>query len=143
MATTASITSEQTIEVGTNGPDDITTMYVVSGIANSSLGAFSPGGGGFETQSRTFEAFVGPSLTTSEFRRAVATASLASLTAQGGDASFARWSVTDVDADFDDDEGKVQLQFDLSVTVDAGASSANAVIGGVGFQVIILAASAE
>jgi hypothetical protein len=141
MATTASITSEQTIEVNVNGPDDVTTMYIVTGIANSNLGTFSPSGGGFETQHRTFEAHVGPSLTTAQFRRAVATVSLASLSGQGGDASFTQWSVTDMDADFDDDEGKVQLQFDLSVTVDAGATNANAVVGGVGFQVIILAAS--
>ena len=142
MPTTANISSEQTVEVGVSGPNDISTMYVVTGIANSYLSAWSPGGGGYQTQQQTFEAHVGPTLTTSEFRRAVATASLASLRGQGGDATFAAWNVTGVDADFDDDVGQVQLQFDLSVTVDAGASSASAAVGGVGFQVIILTASA-
>ena len=143
MATTASLTSEQTLQVGVNGPGDITTMYIVTGIANANLAATSPGGGGYVTQERTFEAHVGPSLTTAEFRRGVSTASLASLTGQGGDAAYTTWRVEDVDADFDDDQGKVQLQFDLSVTVDAGASNAQAYIGGVGFQVIILAASGD
>ena len=142
MPTTANITSEQSVEVEVSGPNDITRMYIITGIANSYLSAWSPGGGGYQTQQKTFEAHVGPALTTSEFRRAVATASLASLTTQGGDAPVAAWRVTGVDADYDDDVGQVQLQFDLSVTVDAGASSASAAVGGVGFQVIILAASA-
>lgn len=141
MATRVSITNEQTVEVGSNGPDDITRMYIVSGIANSNLSASSAGGGGFEIQSRTFEAHVGPSLTTGEFRRAAAMASLASLEGRGGDASFRRWKITDVDADYDDEEGKVQLRFELEVGVDAGPASASATIVGVGFQVVILAAS--
>jgi hypothetical protein len=139
---TANITDEQTVEVDVSGPNDVKKMYIVTGIANSYLTAGSPGGGGYETQQQTYEAHVGPTLTTSEFRRAVATASLASLRTQGGDAAVAAWNVTGVDADFDDEVGQVQLQFDLSATVDAGASSASARIGGVGFQVIILAASA-
>lgn len=143
MPITASISSEQTVEVGTSGPGDIETMYVVTGIANCSLNVSSPGGGGWQTQQGTFQAYVGPDLTVAEFRRAIAMASLASLQGQGGDATFTGWSVTGVDADFDDDTGKVQLQFDLSATVDAGTSSASAYIGGVGFQVIILAASAS
>lgn len=143
MPTTVGITDEQTLEVEVSGPDDVAKMYIVTGIANSNLSTYSPGGGGYQTQQRTFEAHVGPTLTVTEFRRAVATASLASLQGQGGDATFSAWNITGVDADFDDDAGQVQLQFDLSVTVDAGASSASAVVGGVGFQVIILAASTD
>jgi hypothetical protein len=142
MATTANVTSEQTVEVEVNGPNDIATMYIVTGIANSNLGAWSPAGAGYVTQQGTFEAHVGPALTTSEFRRAVAAASLASLQGTGGDATYGAWKLTGVDADFDDDVGQVQLQFDLSVAVDAGASTASATVGGVGFQVVILAASA-
>ncbi len=143
MPATVSITSEQSLEVEVSGPNDITRMYIITGIANSYLSAWSPGGGGYQTQEKTFEAHVGPALTTAEFRRAVATASLASLTTQGGDAPVAAWRVAGVDADYDDDVGRVQLQFDLSATVDAGpAYAALTTVGGVGFQVIILAASA-
>ena len=141
MPATANVVSEQTVEIGVTGPDDVAVLHVVTGIAQAFLGSFSPASGGFQTQQQTFEAHVGPTLTTSEFRRAVATASLASLEGSGGDATFSRWAVTGVDADFDDDEGRVQLQFDLLATVDAGASSANAIVGGVGFQVMILATS--
>lgn len=144
MPITASISSEQTIEIGTNGPDDVTSMYVVTGLANANLSAFSPAGGSFQSQQATFSVHVGPSLTASEFRRAVASASLASLSISGGDASFADWAVTGVDADFDDEAGKVELEFDLRVRVDAGAaSSAQSAVAGVGFQVMILTAESE
>ena len=105
MPNRAIITSEQTIEVGTNGPEDVTSMFVITGIANSNLSAFSHRE---RSQQATFAAHVGPSLSASQFRRAVATASLAALSISG-DATFAGWSVTDVDADFDDDEGRVEL----------------------------------
>jgi hypothetical protein len=143
MATPVTITSEQTVEVGVNGPDDITRMYIVTGIANPTLTVESQAGGELETQTGTFEAHVGPSLTTAEFRRAVATASLTLLQGQGSGALITEWSVTDVDADYDDDQGKVQLQFDLLVAVVPDTTFAGAIIGGVGFQVIILAASTE
>lgn len=143
MPSSATINSEQTIEVGVNGPGDVTRMHVVNGIAQCYMNVSSPAGGSWVTNQETFEALVGPTFTTADFRRAVATASLTSLRSDGGDAAFAQWEVTGVDADFDDDSGRVQLQFDLRVRVDAGSLSASAFIGGVGIQVIILSASSS
>jgi hypothetical protein len=143
MAETANIVSEQTVEVAVNGPNDITRMYIVTGIAEGSFRELAAGGAGFQSDTETFEAHVGPSLTASEFRRATATASLAQIEFRGGDASVASWGVTDVDADFDDDVGKVQLQYDLALTVTPGAAQASTRVSGVSFQVIILAAAAD
>jgi hypothetical protein len=148
MPTPVAITSEQALEVSVSGPDDISRLYVVTGIATPSLVAAAGDSGMIGVpqapgrRQGTFEAYVGPTLNGSEFRRAVATASLASLQASG-DTSFFEWSVTGVDAHFDDDEERVRLQFDLSVGVGAGTSWSQVLAAGVGVQVLILAASAS
>jgi hypothetical protein len=143
MASVVSITDEQNVDVGVNGPGDITSMFVVTGIANTNFaGAYDFGTGGSASASRTFEALVGPSLTPVQFRRAIATASLAGIHGFGPDDNLRSWNLLGVDADFDDDEGRVQLQFDLSVSVGvtAVAGFAGVSVYGVGFQVVILAA---
>ena len=137
MAVAAHVTSEQTMQVGVNGPGDVLSMFVVSGIANGSLSAFSQVGS-FAQQQQTFAAHVGPQLTVAQFRKAIASASITSLSISG-DGAFASWEVTDVDADFDDEVGRIELTFDLRVTVQAGATNAvQAVVASVGFQVSIL-----
>jgi hypothetical protein len=59
MPLPASLISEQTMQVGTNGPGDVTSMHVISGIAQASLSAFAPSGS-FVTQQATFAVLVGP-----------------------------------------------------------------------------------
>jgi hypothetical protein len=143
MATPVSITDEQTVEVGVNGPGDITRMFIVTGIANTSLTAYEPLGGGSSSASQTFEALVGPTLAPNQFRRAVATASLAGIQGYGENESLELWNVHGVDADFDDDANRVQVQFDVQVAIAgtvAGTYSASSSIYGVGFQVVVLAA---
>ena len=44
MAIPATISSEQTTQVGVNGPNDVANMHVVTGIANGQLNAFAPSG---------------------------------------------------------------------------------------------------
>jgi hypothetical protein len=138
MAIAASVSSEQSMQVGVNGPNDVANMHVVTGIANGQLNAFAPSGGNFVSQQSTFAAHVGPQLTVAQFRKAIASAAVTSLSLSGT-GTFAQWAVTDVDADFDDDVGRIQLTFDLQVMVQAGAtSSVSGVIASVGFQVLIL-----
>ena len=138
MANPATITSEQTLQVGVNGPNDVAAMHVVSGIANGQLAAFAPSGAGFVTQQATFAAHVGPQLTAAQFRKAIASAAITSLSLQG-DGTFTRWEVTDVDADFDDEAGRIKLSFDLRVTAASSSPSGiQAVVASVGFQVMIL-----
>ena len=137
MPIAASISSEQNLQVGVSGPGDIASMYLVSGIANGVLNAFAPSGG-FNQQQATFSTHVGPVLTAAQFRKAIASAAITSLSSSGGD-SFNSWAVTEVDADFDDDAGRINLTFDLSVSVSAGATgSSQSVVASVGFQVFIL-----
>lgn len=136
MPQPASVTSQQTLQVGVNGPGDVTSMYVVSGIAQISLGAFAQPNQ-FQTQQATFSAHIGPQLTAAQFRRAIASASIASLSLSG-EGSFETWSLSSVGADFDDDAGSVQLEFDASVSVSSGATSAGVATAGIGFQVLIL-----
>ena len=137
MPIAASISSEQNVQVGVSGPGDIASMYLVSGIANGQLNAFAPAGGSNQ-QRATFSTHVGPVLTAAQFRKAIASAAITSLSSSGGDV-FHNWAVTDVDADFDDDACRINLTFDLSVSVNAGGSGgAQSVVASVGFQVFIL-----
>ena len=119
------------------GPNDVATMHVVTGIANGQLNTFAQAAAGFVQQQSTFAALVGPVLTAAQFRKAIASAAITSLTLQG-DGSFVRWEVTDVDADFDDEAGRIKLSFDLRVGVQAATGSVSAVVASVGFQVQIL-----
>jgi hypothetical protein len=76
MALIANITSEQSLQVGVNGPNDVANMHVVTGIANGSLNAFAPTSGGFVSQQATYAAHIGPSLTHAQFRKAIASAAI-------------------------------------------------------------------
>jgi hypothetical protein len=65
-----------------NGPGDVASMYVVSGIAQINLGAWAQPNQ-FQTQQATFSAHIGPQLTAAQFRRAIASAAIASLSLSG------------------------------------------------------------
>src|SRR5215831_9096961 len=137
MPIQAQVLSQQTMQVGANGPGDVTSMYVVSGIAQASLTAFSPSGVNpiAQSQQATFSAHVGPQLTAAQFRRAIGAAAVASLNLQG-EGTFASWSVANVEADFDDDAGSVQIEFDVAVQAVAGATTSEWVaVAGISFQV--------
>ena len=142
MATPATLTSQQTLEAQVTGPGGATRVIIVTGLATCSLNTAVPSpGGGFGTQQGTFSAHVGPTLTVAQFRRAVATVSLTSLSATGSVTTHS-WAITDVDASFDDDEGRVELEFDVQVTVQGPPMPGftQVMLASVGFQVTILAA---
>jgi hypothetical protein len=142
MATPVTVSSEQTLEATVAGPAGATRLIVVAGQAtcNVSVSVPSPGGGG-AVQQGSFEAHVGPALTVAQFRRAVATASIASLSASGSVTAH-NWAVTAVSADYDDDAGRVQLEFDIQVAVQGSpmAGATQVLLATVAFQVTILAA---
>src|SRR5215468_10973715 len=115
----AGVVSQQTLQVGVNGPNDATALHIVTGIAQCNLSVCA-GPGQFAQQQATFAAKVGPNLTPAQFRRATASASIASIVLNGQGGNFAQWSVTSVEADYDDDSSQVQLEFDLSVIVGVG-----------------------
>jgi hypothetical protein len=109
MATPANLTSMQTLQAQVAGPAGATRAVFVTGLARCGLAVDVPSpGGGTASRQGTFAAHVGPSLTVAQFRRAVAMASLASLSASGNVTVHA-WAVTAVDANFDDDAGQVRL----------------------------------
>jgi hypothetical protein len=132
-----SLLSLQSMRVAVNGPNDANTLIITTGLAVCELEAInhSPETG-HTIQQQGFSALVEPRLKPEQFRRAIATASLATIsfgtTAHG---TFCSFSVDSVDADLDDESGSVELRFDLSVQ----ASSSTASIVTVAFQVTTLA----
>ena len=142
MANPAAVTSVQTLEAQVAGPGGATRVIYVTGLAHCNLGVTvqSPAGGN-ASQQGSFAAHVGPELTVAQFRKAIATVSVASVVVSGSLTGHG-FSVTAVDADFDDEEGKVQLEFDVQVTVQTPAMQPGnqVMLATVAFQVTILAA---
>jgi hypothetical protein len=137
MPLPATVVSQQIIQIGINGPGDVASMYVISGIAEIGLTAFAQPNQS-ATHQDTFSAPIGPQLTAAQFRKAIASASIASLSLAGSGGLFEQWKVSSVDADFNEDSGLVELEFDVSVKVSAGAASIGITTAGIGFQVFIL-----
>ena len=135
MAIAAALISEQTLEAQVTGPGGATRLFIATGIALCNLSVTSTAQ---QRQQGTFSVHVGPSLTVQQFRKAIATASLAQVTTNNN-ALMSNWAVTNVDADLDEDSGKVQLEFDVLVDV-AGPPGSESNSSGVGVQATILAA---
>ncbi len=139
MAQQAQIISQQTVQVNVTSPDGANTLYITNGFANFNL---SVGGGpGTVSQQATFAVLLGPTLTAAQFKRAIATVSLASLSYQASPSDPMQpppgfqLSLSNVEADFDDESGQVELRFDVSLAVNGGSVSPPPV----GFQVMTLA----
>lgn len=142
MAILASVTNEQTLEAQVAGPAGATRVIFVTGLADCSLAVSVPSpGGGSASQRGTFEAPVGPALTLAQFRRAIASVSLASLLVAGSLTTHS-WAIVGVDADFDEEDGRVRLEFDAHVDVQGPPmpGATQLVLATVAFQVTILAA---
>ena len=99
-------------------------------------------GAGQTQQNEMFKVLVGTVLRRQEFFRAIGTASLAktNLLLQSAPPYNLGWSITGIDADWDDESGQVELRVEVSVL--AGGLNNRAGIGGLAFQVTILAAVA-
>jgi hypothetical protein len=122
------IANEQQIDVGITGPGNARRLFVIKGTA---VFTFTPGPGN-DSASDTLTFSVGPTLATGEFVRAIATASLASISNRGL-ANNALWAVDSIDADFDDESGRVVVTAQLVVADTDGF------LQRIGFEVDIVA----
>jgi hypothetical protein len=141
MPQPANLQSEQSIQIQANGPDGATTMFITTGLMFCNFSQNNQTGDGFGLN-ETFSALLTtPRLAPGQFRRAIATASLAgidgaiTIVALGSSPGFGTF-IQSVDADFDDETGAVRLLVDLHV----GAAFGSAEIVAVGFQVMTTAA---
>ena len=144
MAIQASIRSQQTVKVNVTAPDGTNTLYITTGLADFNL-VVSLDPPGPASQQGTFAVLLPePTLAAAQFRRAIATASLASLWYQATDPAQAtglEWSLSNVEADFDDESGRIELRFDVWLSVQ-GSGTSGTIAGrlSVGFQATTLAA---
>ncbi len=131
------ITNQQELEVHVSGPGPTNRMFIVSGIGFVNLFAGAEAGSAATAQ-KTFTALVGPTLTSAQFVKALATAAPSSVRLFTGDPSqsVTTWSVTDVDADFDDESARTQLRIEANIEV----FGMNVNINSFAFQATILAA---
>ena len=115
MPMNATIDTVQNLIVRVNGPDDINTMFISSGLARAPYNYQSPQGQGQNVVLSFAALLPEPQLTAAQFRRATAMVSLAGVSAEqgGGPTALAPTafavSVTSIDADFDDESGHIRL----------------------------------
>jgi hypothetical protein len=131
------------MQVGVNGPDGANTLIITTGIANCGLTASNQNvGGTSSTQQGSFTALIDPKLGVGQFRRALATGSLASVkyldTQPAGQQVEMDFEVISVEADFNDESGQVELRFDVRAS-SAGLNNI-ATVASISFQVTTLAA---
>jgi hypothetical protein len=133
---TSKVENLQQLEVGVAGPGAATRMFLVSGAAKIALQ--TTGAGDFETK-QSYTVLAGPTLSSAEFVKALATASPAEISMGMGDPPFlaATWGVDFVDADFDDESGRTQLRID--VTLYPRGAGTYLGMQRIAFQVTILA----
>jgi hypothetical protein len=142
------LVNAQQVEASVTGPDDANRLYLCSGLAQGYFSVALPPGAWSESQTDTWQFTVGPQLESTQFRRAIATASFAGLqeTEQEGAISTS-WIIQMVIADFDDDSGKarvsvtntVQLYNFMAIGATTGGST-TAGVSTLGYNVSILAA---
>jgi len=135
------IQNPQVIEAAVSGPDGANRLFTVTGQVDINFNVFSQGAGQTQ-QNETFKVLVGPVLSRQQFFRAIGTASMAktNFAQQSAPPSQFGWSITGIDADWDDESGQVELR--VEVSVQASGLNNRATIGGLAFQVTILAAVA-
>lgn len=131
------IESQQTVLIdGLTGPDGATQMYITTGFIQLQ--------GGQQNATLEFSGLIEPTLTAGQFRRAIVTASPATLAVWqmgmppvgAAQNVSARWSVNSADADWDDETGKIELQFE---TQTSGDQMLYTVVERLSFQVMVFA----
>jgi hypothetical protein len=142
MPRAGDILSEQDLSLSVKGPDGSNTLFITTGLMRCGFSQYdttgAPGGPLIETFSATLSS---PTLAPGQFRRAIATASLAWVDGsfQGSTlgTGFAQvWGIQSVEAHLDDELGRIELQVDLRV----GGTYGYAELYAIGFQVVITAA---
>lgn len=111
------LVNAQQIEVVVAGPGDVNRLYVCKGLAQGNLQA-NVGAQQGVTQTDTWQFEVGPTLDVTQFRRAIATVSIAGLyESEAGRDANTSWTVQSVFADFDDDAGLVRVSTTSQVSI--------------------------
>jgi hypothetical protein len=135
MATAVTPTNIQKMEFDVTTADGPSHVTVVTGVLPSGPSAFS-NNNSFSNQSLSMTALVDPTLTPGQFRKATATAALATTIANSNAApSSFQFSVDGVEATLDDETGRIELRVDTT----AGVSNGSASIQRIAFQVTTLA----
>jgi hypothetical protein len=135
MATVVTPTNIQKMEFDVTMAEGPGRVTVVTGIIPGGPAAFS-NSNNFSTQSLSMTALVDPALTPGQFRKATATAALATTFANANAApSSVQFSIEGVEASLDDESGRIELRVDAT----AGVSNGNASIQRITFQVTTLA----
>jgi hypothetical protein len=141
MPQQGSLVSQQYMSVLVNGPDGANTLFIASGLMRCGLSQNNPTGSGNALE-ETFAVILDqPQLGPGQFRRAIASASLAGINGAPSQpaapgSSALSWYVTSAEADLDDETGRIQLMVDLHVGVAFGTAE----IAFVSFQVMTSAA---
>ena len=114
-------TGEQLLEAIVAGPDGANRLFTCTGIANVQM-LVDRG----QQQTETWTFLVGPTLTHTQFYRAMATASvsLQAVEIQGAPAGFTVHIVS-VEADWDDESERVEMRVELFVGSDAASVNIN------------------
>jgi hypothetical protein len=139
MAQPAVLTSEQILEAQVAGPAGANRLFTTTGFAQFALIARTAAAGAPDQRTGTFFVNVGPQLTVQQFRKAIATASLAAV-GTNGNVGLNSYQISNVDADFDEESGRVRVEFDVMVIVNGPAAGIESSASSVGIQVTILAA---
>jgi hypothetical protein len=135
------IQSLQQLEVAVAGPEGANRLFTITGQFDPQLGV--RGGEQPLEKKETFTVLIGPVLTRLQFFRAIATASLVKtdvvvLSAGEPFTQAFGWGIVGTDADWDDEAKQVELRIEVSVSVSGRENTV--AIGGLAFQVMILAA---
>ena len=114
-------TGEQILEAIVAGPDGANRLFTCTGIANVQM-LVDRG----QQQTETWTFLVGPTLTHTQFYRAMATASvsLQAVEIQGAPAGFTVHIVS-VEADWDDESERAEVRVELFVGSDAASVNIN------------------
>jgi hypothetical protein len=135
------VVSKQTMHVLINGPDGANTLFITTGLAQVSLRVQDADGTAPAANTNYSFLLDEPRLSPGQFRRAIATAALASINSSSnpmpvGAGHSASLGITSVDADLDDETGCVELRFELHV----GAVRGDVELARISFQVMTSAA---
>jgi hypothetical protein len=145
----------QQFEAVIAGPADTNRLYVCSGLAQGSFSVTLPAGAWMQSASDTWQFAVGPQLDSTQFRRAIGTASFAGLQETEAEAAGSTsWMIQMVIVDFDDDLGKARVSVTNTVQiynamamatgmVPTGTGSSTAGVSTLAYDVSILAAMPE
>ena len=129
------------MEVAVAGPEGANRLFTVAGQFDPQLSV--RGSERSVEKKETFTVLIGPTLTRQQFFRAISTASLVKtdvviLSAGEPFSQGFGWGIVGTDADWDDESKQVELRIEVFAAVSGRENTVQ--IGGLAFQVMILAA---